>query len=460
MSGSLYINHINSIEVEPQLIYGTPKLAYPYKDATNEYMDFPKAKWYYLAEKWNGTNILFYKYYDSKGQMFISAKTKGTATLKNSEYGAFLSLTLEALGTTVPWGEVPDQLMPLMYDSYQSMSFELCGKKEPHLVKYDFDIKLKPLFYTREYGGLVPYLDPLNTTMPVPFHYNYSDYVGSCCRSSQERDLAANEEYRKANSLPHKYEFEHFAVEGKVLYLLDENGNCIDRTLYKIKSKDIEEVHWQTFNAQMQDKVAEAVKKLGRDELEANEANLAEELDMGPKEWNKWGRDIMRFASSNPADNKKELLVLVGVPGSGKSTFAKQLEPLGWVRVNQDDLGSRNKCKELVVKSFKENKKVVIDRCNFDVNQRKAWLDLAKDYNCKAVSAIVFDTPHAVCKDRVVNRQGHPTIAPVEGSKAIIDKFASIFVDIKPEEGFGKTTYVNTEEMVKNLLGTYGASTK
>jgi adenylate kinase family enzyme len=42
----------------------------------------------------------------------------------------------------------------------------------------------------------------------------------------------------------------------------------------------------------------------------------------------------------------KRMLVLVGLPGSGKSTFATKLAATKqeWKRVNQDDLGSRPAC--------------------------------------------------------------------------------------------------------------------
>jgi predicted ABC-type ATPase len=42
----------------------------------------------------------------------------------------------------------------------------------------------------------------------------------------------------------------------------------------------------------------------------------------------------------------KRMLVLVGLPGSGKSTFAMKLAATKpeWKRVNQDDLGSRRAC--------------------------------------------------------------------------------------------------------------------
>ena len=46
----------------------------------------------------------------------------------------------------------------------------------------------------------------------------------------------------------HRYEHDHFITEGCVLYLLDSNGRLINRTMYKIKPEDVEEVHWAQFD--------------------------------------------------------------------------------------------------------------------------------------------------------------------------------------------------------------------
>lgn len=448
--GSLYITHVNGIEVEHQMIFGTPKLAYPYTNFTSKYAEFPKAKYYLLMEKWDGTNILFYKYYDSNGDMFITAKTKGTAVLKNSDFGNFLDLTREALN----WQDsrsimlnLPNELMPLMYDAYQSFSMELCGKKEPHIVKYDFDIALKPLFLTRENGVIDPFLNG-----QVPFHYNMSEYIASVCDSSQKRDLEANEAFRAANGLVHKYEYEHFITEGKVLYLLDENNACISRTLYKIKPSDVEKVHWETFDADMQAKVKEALVKLYRDNEEVTPGAIAEELDMGPKEWDKWAKEIMAYVAKVPVNDKREVLILVGIPGSGKSTFAKRLVEKDWVRINQDELGSRNKCKDLMEKSLKANKRVIIDRCNFDINQRKTWLDLATKHGVSKVRCLHFDIDPNICKDRIVARTDHPTIKPVEGSKKIVDSFLNTFVAPQTTEGFVDVDTVKNEQEILDRI--------
>lgn len=106
-----------------------------------------------------------------------------------------------------------------------------------------------------------------------------------------------NVEFRKKHNLPHRYEFEHFAHEGYVLYILDAEGFLINRTMYKIKPPDVEvsdtnratdifqkEVHWQQFDSSMEARVKEAVQKMVMRDLDFTETSLRRELDMGPKE--------------------------------------------------------------------------------------------------------------------------------------------------------------------------------
>src|SRR5690606_41868988 len=64
-------------------------------------------------------------------------------------------------------------------------------------------------------------------------------------------------------------------------------------------------------------------------------------------------------------------LILTGLPGSGKSYLSTQLETKGWVRVNQDDLGSVQECKKLFEKSLLKQKNVIVDRCNVHSKDRK-----------------------------------------------------------------------------------------
>ncbi|KAI9269825.1 hypothetical protein BY458DRAFT_436522 [Sporodiniella umbellata] len=66
---------------------------------------------------------------------------------------------------------------------------------------------------------------------------------------------------------------------------------------------------------------------------------------------------------------------------------------------------------------LKEEANVVVDRCNFDVQQRKTWIELAQEYNVP-INCIVLTTTKQECMSRVKVREKHPT--GVEGDKGVM----------------------------------------
>lgn len=429
--GSLLITNINGVDLnEPQVIYGTPKLRYPYEEGKDnrDYIKFPEHDRALLYEKFDGVNIMFYRYFDAEGKMFIAAKTKGTAFVKDGDFGDFLTLTKKVLDRE---NFLRKDITSHLTEGFQSVACELYGYEEPHLVKYSEDINLIPLFITMTDGRILPFFPGKDIT----------EGVVDVCKYQQFLDLSSNVRYRQQARLLPKYEYEHFATEGKVLYLLDAGGLVINRTLYKIKPVDVEEVHWASFENNYQRKVEDAMKKIKRDGGVVNKDSMQEELDMGPKEWDAFGRQIMKYIGNKSATSK--VVILCGLPGSGKSTLAKKLEETGFVRVNQDDLGSRNKCKGLMVDSLKQGRNIVIDRCNFDVNQRKTWIDLAKLYGVEEIVCTYIDKSEETCYEQAKDRKDHPTIDNSIMLKNIIAKMNVDFVAPSTEEGFTKLEVID-----------------
>jgi len=430
MQGSLYITHVNGISTNPQLIFGTPKLEYPYKDQSDnrEYKELTGFEDFLFTEKWNGMNVLFYKYLDSTGKEFTTAKSKGTPFISDSEVGNFLTLTRKAYV-----GDMKKYITDTLKSSkgIQSITLELYGKEEAHLVKYMVDIDMAPLFVTYKHGAIKPILLPGDSKFSAA-----SNDVVAMCKHYQHGDFIKNEMYRKERGLDHKYEYEHFAVEGKVLYLLDSHGFLVDRTMYKVKPKDIEEVHWQSFDKTMKGRVVEAMKKINMNEEELNETSMASELDMGPKEWSKFGKLVMGYATSG-VDASQRVVVMVGLPASGKSTVASIIDRQDeWVRVNQDELGNRKACKKRMEQALKNGKSVIIDRCNFDVSQRKTWIDIAHEHGIAEVECFWIDVKKNVCHKRAIRRKHHPVIKTTEDASRAIESLYKKFVEPKESEGF------------------------
>ena len=111
-----------------------------------------------------------------------------------------------------------------------------------------------------------------------------------------------------------------------------------------------------------------------------------------------------------------KILMLKGLPASGKSTYAKELvaKDHNWVRVNKDDLRAMmnggvfsGKLEKQIVRierklaedALKIGKSVVIDDTNFNPDHEEYFRRLAKMY-MEEFEVKFFDTPLEVCIER------------------------------------------------------------
>jgi len=105
------------------------------------------------------------------------------------------------------------------------------------------------------------------------------------------------------------------------------------------------------------------------------------------------------------------LVLLVGLPGSGKSTFAQSLVasmPEKFCRINQDELKTRPKCERKLERVLsiptsqqlgqqqlgQQRRCPIIDRCNFDQTQRSTWYRMAEAAPGQGVSATALKPPN------------------------------------------------------------------
>ncbi|EGG24188.1 SAP DNA-binding domain-containing protein [Cavenderia fasciculata] len=91
------------------------------------------------------------------------------------------------------------------------------------------------------------------------------------------------------------------------------------------------------------------------------------------------GDIIQGGANIIPPFQRQELVIMVGLPASGKSTFTEtHFVPAGYSRVNRDTLKTKEACYKACQFALDQGKSVVIDNTNPSKEDRKVFIDMAK----------------------------------------------------------------------------------
>jgi len=137
------------------------------------------------------------------------------------------------------------------------------------------------------------------------------------------------------------------------------------------------------------------------------------------------------------------LIVLVGAPGSGKTTWA-QHNGLGAVHVSQDGLIDAitphgfdhiyrpvyRAAEDAVARTALQGGHIVIvDRTNRTRAHRERWIQIAREVSCPVV-AVVMTTPAAVCRERNAQRNTGRL------SDERMDRMLAAMETVRPDEGF------------------------
>ncbi|EMR87027.1 putative polynucleotide kinase 3 phosphatase protein [Botrytis cinerea BcDW1] len=145
-------------------------------------------------------------------------------------------------------------------------------------------------------------------------------------------------------------------------------------------------------------------------------------------------------------DNPKDIVILCGSPGAGKSTFYwKQLEPLGYSRVNQDILKTkRDRCFKVAGQYLDEGRSVVVDNTNADRDVRSKWIALAAKHSVP-IRCVHFLTSVQVCEHNDAVRALNETMNPEKRKilpKLAFTSFTSRYQRPELIEGFQDITEV------------------
>ncbi|KAF8402610.1 hypothetical protein HHK36_010699 [Tetracentron sinense] len=156
-------------------------------------------------------------------------------------------------------------------------------------------------------------------------------------------------------------------------------------------------------------------------------------------------------------------VILMGAPGSGKSTFCDDVMRTArrpWVRICQDTIGNgksgtKSQCLKSAAEALKDGKSVFIDRCNLDREQRAEFVKLG--VHQVDVHAVVLDLPARLCISRSVKRTGHE--GNLQGGKAaaVVNRMLQKKELPKLTEGFSRITFCQNEIDVQGAVSTYSA---
>ncbi|XP_072249061.1 bifunctional polynucleotide phosphatase/kinase [Leuresthes tenuis] len=155
---------------------------------------------------------------------------------------------------------------------------------------------------------------------------------------------------------------------------------------------------------------------------------------------------------------KTEVIVAVGYPASGKSTFFHtHIIPNGYAYVNRDTLGSWQNCVSACERALREGRSVAVDNTNPDPESRKRYVDVAKaagvscrcfhfsasleqaKHNNKFRDMVPSDSKHAKVNDMVFYSYKKQFVAPAlsEGFSEILHiHFVPNFKDSQSETLF------------------------
>lgn len=132
--------------------------------------------------------------------------------------------------------------------------------------------------------------------------------------------------------------------------------------------------------------------------------------------------------------------ILVGIPGSGKSTYAREMEKHNYLVISQDRTRDKYKCIRDYINGLQFKRNIIIDRTNVTKEQRKIWIELAKAYDYQTIECNYFKIKLPDAQERVVKRINHENMDSLssEKKKSVCENFFKIIEPPKTREGFSK----------------------
>lgn len=222
--GALVIYHADG-PTDPQVVYGTPKMGYPFDRAGR--WAFPPAARLEAYEKLDGTNVLAFSYRTASGKTVVSYKTRLMPFLGDRRMGSFLTM----------WRRLLDEnpgIEGWVRETRLSASFEMYGSANRHLIDYRVPLAAAFLFaITADGKHLPPSALPSTPARPAPLLLAASSPSDLRTLYEQQREEMGRQLRETGEGLA--------GMEGAVWYLLTPGGTW---RLLKLKAPQVEEIHF------------------------------------------------------------------------------------------------------------------------------------------------------------------------------------------------------------------------
>jgi predicted kinase len=101
-------------------------------------------------------------------------------------------------------------------------------------------------------------------------------------------------------------------------------------------------------------------------------------------------------------EQPKTMVILMGLPGSGKSTWGKQVYP-HFELINGDELATESKVTAECERIMILQKSLLVDATNLTLNRRDPLLALGKKYGY-IIYGMYFNIPVKTCLERIKRR--------------------------------------------------------
>ncbi|XP_077313208.1 bifunctional polynucleotide phosphatase/kinase [Lithobates pipiens] len=148
--------------------------------------------------------------------------------------------------------------------------------------------------------------------------------------------------------------------------------------------------------------------------------------------------------SASLVSSSTEVVVTIGFPGAGKSTFIKEhLVSKGYAYANRDTLGTWQKCVAACEEALKNGKSIVIDNTNPDVESRGRYISCAKKAGvparCFLFTATIEQAKHNNrFREMTYTGKGHVSV-----NDMVINSYKSKYVAPSLNEGFTEILKIN-----------------